>query len=245
MLKVPIMFSECNLSCFSQTNTKITRKSPTSKSSFLTSSRKKRLYFYSFSFSSNIKSPNTFWSINLMSRNRSQVQSKIIYINRNLSKTLSQVRMKEHFSILTNLTNFLNFLYNRDFIINHMNRDTNRSLCNSILKKLCIYDSIFIHWKISHFKSFIFQKSKRIQNTFMFNLSSNKMIFLWSSIKSSQTFNSQVITLCSSRGKNDLFWISLDQLTDILSCLLNSLLGFPSKHMRSRVRIPEFLNHKR
>ncbi len=145
-----------------------------------------------------------------MSRNRSQVQSKIININRDLPETLSQVRMKKHFSLLTNLANFLNLLNHRYFIINHMDRNSNSSLIYWILKKLSIYDSFLIYWKISHFKSFIFQKSKRIQNTFMFYLSSNKMVFFGSSIKSSQTLNSQVITFCCSRSKNDLFGISID-----------------------------------
>ena len=64
-------------------------------------------------------------------------------------------------------------------------------------------------------------------------------------IEASKAFQAQIVRLCCPGCEDDLTTSGPNQVSNLFTCVLASLLGLPAKRVRPGVRIAEALRHVR
>ncbi len=134
---------------------------------------------------------------------------------------------------LNQIPNLCNRLNRSNLIIRIHDRNQNR-----IWSKHCgdLFDGhqpFAIRFKIRNFESFfLFQMNHRLQNSMMFNRSSDEMFALFL-IGTRISKDRQVIGLCSPRREKNFVWSDMENICDRLTRIIQVIFDFFSKRMKA------------
>lgn len=141
-----------------------------------------------------------------MATDRHKINIKLIDIERYFADGLCSICMEEYFVSPTNLSNFFDWLDHAYLVVHHYNRNYYRVRSYCLLKFLQVDQSICLDRQVSHIKALLFQVTAAIKHAFMIDLSSDYMFLIRVLlVKLSDSFQCQVITLCSTTCKDDFF----------------------------------------
>ncbi len=159
-----------------------------------------------------------------------QVYSIFIYINRNFPYSLCTISKDEYAVLFPDVADLLHMLHRTNLIVCIHNRDKDCSWPDSSFQFLEIYQSVSFYLEISNLATKFFYVLAGIQYSFVFCSSSNDMIS-FAGIHFINPFYSQVVSFCSTTGKNDFFRISSNQFCYLLTCIIYRFFRFPAKRM--------------
>ena len=131
------------------------RESPRSQTLFLTSTTHLRDKSNS-RLSSDVKSTDTFGSIDFMSTDGHEVDIKRIDVNGQFADRLCSVRMEENLVLFAYFSDLLDRLNHTDFIVNHNCRNENRVWPDSGLELIQINDTVCSNLEIGHIEPLFF-----------------------------------------------------------------------------------------
>ena len=191
-------------------------QSTRSESLLLSSTTHLRHQSYSW-LSSNIQCSNSLWSIEFVTTDGHQVDIHLINIERYLADRLGRIRVKEDLVLSAELSDFFDWLYYTDFVVNHYHRDHYCVRSNSLPQILHIEDPVCSNIQVCDLKTLILKMSATIKDAFMLNLSCNDMLLLSIlSVKLRDTLQGEVVALCCSTREDDFFRRSSNQVCHML-----------------------------
>ena len=106
--------------------------------------------------SSDVKSADTFGSIDFMSTDGHEVDIKRIDVNGQFADRLCSVRMEENLVLFAYFSDLLDRLNHTDFIVNHNCRNENRVWPDSGLELIQINDTVCSNLEIGHIEPLFF-----------------------------------------------------------------------------------------
>src|SRR5579863_7243534 len=137
--------------------------------------------------------------MHFVSRNRKQIASQTIHIDRHFSRRLYGVAVKIHIRFGGDLANLLDWLQHAGLVVCHHDRDEPRLRTQSVADVFWIDQPSPIYANVSDFTSDRLEVFARVQHRMMFNGRTDHVV---PGTHSPQ--NSEVVGLSAAAGKNNL-----------------------------------------
>src|SRR5947209_16394089 len=93
-----------------------------------------------------IKRPATFWPVELVGRQRSQVEVIALDIKRHFAGCLHSIRMEQHATLATKLSDLFDRLEHAGFIIGSHDRDQNGLISEGVPQLVETDQAILLDW---------------------------------------------------------------------------------------------------
>ncbi|MDT4868051.1 hypothetical protein FQZ97_1029930 [compost metagenome] len=162
--------------------------------------------------------------------------------------------MEQHTARTGQLTDGGDVVDGADFVVYMHDRHQNGVLAQRRLDHGRRDQAVFARFDIGHFEAFALQLAGGIQYRLVLDLRGHDVLAL-ATVEVGNAFDRQVVRLGGTGRPDDLARVSIDQLGNLTTTVLDSLLGLPAKHMGARCRIAEvtidqqtlthFLRHSR
>mmetsp|Transcript_106 Transcript_106/g.237 ORF Transcript_106/g.237 Transcript_106/m.237 type:complete len:248 (-) Transcript_106:556-1299(-) len=229
-------FLICYLTCGAQTNDKGRWQGSRAETTFLPTTIDYWLESYAGP-STYVDSSNTFWTVQLVTRNTHQVDVHLLDVHFDLPYSLRRVGMEKDSILSAYFTSFCDRLNDSDLIVDGHHREQRGRRSNSLLQVFKIdqpllldyfiqvpsYRSMLncccgsslptyrVHGQVSYFQSLLLHDSAGVQNTLVFSLRCNYMV-LPRLVKISNSLHGEVVAFSRPRSEDDLLRIRVDQI---------------------------------
>mmetsp|Transcript_105 Transcript_105/g.234 ORF Transcript_105/g.234 Transcript_105/m.234 type:complete len:222 (-) Transcript_105:556-1221(-) len=203
-------FLICYLTCGAQTNDKGRWQGSRAETTFLPTTIDYWLESYAGP-STYVDSSNTFWTVQLVTRNTHQVDVHLLDVHFDLPYSLRRVGMEKDSILSAYFTSFCDRLNDSDLIVDGHHREQRGRRSNSLLQVFKIDQPLRVHGQVSYFQSLLLHDSAGVQNTLVFSLRCNYMV-LPRLVKISNSLHGEVVAFSRPRSEDDLLRIRVDQI---------------------------------
>ena len=169
-----------------------------------------------------IKEPDSFRSVQLMTAGTQHIDLTLIYIDRYLSKCLNCIRMEQHTMLFRDGTDLFDRFDGTDLIVGEHNGNQDRIRANRRFQLIQLHKSVLIHIQIRHFIAAFLEIFPGMKNRMMLNLRRDNMLsFLC--IRFRRCLQCPVVGFRSACRKIDLIGSSSEHLCNAFSLLIDLL----------------------
>lgn len=173
-----------------------------------------------------------------MRRYRHQINIPIVYVDWDFPHCLRTIGVKVDLFGAAQFADFFHGLNDADLVIDGHYAHQHRIRSNGSFELFKVDQPITLHRQVRDLEAFVLQMSAAIQHALVFCLTCDDVFLLSRTAKESgDTFDAHIIALCCATGEDDFFRVCSNELGDVSSGLIGSLLGFPAVCMGSGVRV--------
>ncbi len=190
----------------------------------------------------NVERAHALRPVNLVARQRRQVDLGLVDVERNLARALHGVDEKQHVLLvrLDRRADGADRMHRADLVVRQHQRDHDRVRLHRRHDLLRRNQPLFVDGQIGHFAALLLEPLAGIERRLVLGLPGDEVVALLG-VELGRALERQVDRLGRARGPDDLFGRRADQRRHLLARQLDRLLRFPAKDVVARRRVAEVL----
>ena len=179
-------------------------------------------------------------SVNLVRRDRRQIDVVLNHVERNLADRLHRVGVEQHAALMAQRADFADRLQHANLVVGGHDRDQDRLVIHGALQVVEIDPAILLHRQIGDAEAVLLQPLAGVEHRLVLGGLGDDVIALFA-VHLGDALDGKVVALGGAGGEDDLLRRRADQLRNLLARLLHRLLGHPSKLVIAAGRVAEVL----
>lgn len=193
--------------------------------------------------SSDVECTDALRAINLVTRDRQQVNVHLVDVDRHLAEALGGVSVEESLVSAAHRTNLLDGLLDSDLVV-HVDNGTHERVRSQSCLQLVKIDEAGGEFdgKVGDLEAHVLKTTATVEHALMIDLSRDDVL-LPVLIEQADTLEAQVVRFGRTRRKYDLFGLSADDVSNVLSGILARVLGVPAELVGLGVRVAIVVGH--
>ena len=177
-----------------------------------------------------VQCTHPFWTVELVSRDRRQVDILLVHLYRNFADGLRCIGVEQYAALTADFPNLHDGLQHADLIVGRHDRHQDRLVVNRCLQIVKIDKPVFLHWEIGQAVSILLQALAGIEHRLVFCDRCDDMVALLF-VHLGHALDGEVVTFSGARSEYDLLRSGANQLSNALAGLLHRGFGYPPKGM--------------
>src|SRR6266566_5771845 len=177
-----------------------------------------------------VQCTHTFWTVELVPRDRRQVDILLVHVYRNFADGLRCIGMEQYTTLTTDFPNLRDGLQHADLIVGRHDSHQDRLVVNRSLQIVKIDKPVFLHWEIGYAVSILLQALAGIEHRLVFcNRCDDVVALLF--VHLGHALDGEVVTFGGAGSEYDLLRSGANQPSNALAGLLHRGFGHPPKGM--------------
>src|SRR5262249_20015406 len=197
-------FSFCEFASLSKTDDASHVQRSTSHAAFVTAAVHHWNQNHAWILPSDVQPSNALRTVDLVSRERSQIDIQFADVEWNLTDRLRRVGVEKHALFFGNFPDFGYRLDNADFIVRHHYSYKDCLIGDCVFDVVGSDHSVTANRKIRYFESSLLELLAAIQDGFVFSDRGNNVVAALV-VHIGDTFDREVVGFSRAAGENDLF----------------------------------------
>mmetsp|Transcript_30455 Transcript_30455/g.71157 ORF Transcript_30455/g.71157 Transcript_30455/m.71157 type:complete len:467 (-) Transcript_30455:143-1543(-) len=190
-----------------------------------------------------VEGANTLGAVDLVARDRCEVQVPLGHVHLDLSGRLCNVRVEEDLVGAADLADLLHGLDDANLVVDRHHAAQHRVGADGSLELLEVHDAVLLHRQIGNLEALLLQHTARVQDALVLRLRGDDVLLL-ALVEASNTLDRHVVALSRTRSPYDLLGVCSDQRRNLCPCLLHRTLRLPAIVVAPRMRVPVLPRHQ-
>lgn len=178
--------------------------------------------------SSNVACADTLGSVDLVARNRHQVDVPFVDINRDLANCLCGIGVEKDLLRSAEPAYLFYWLDNTNLVVDGHDADEHGVGPNGSFELCHVDETIILDGEVCDVEAFVLEMATAVEHALVFCLTCDDVLLLATTTKESgDAFDAHVVALGGAAREDDLLWVGADEVGNALSSILDSLVRLP------------------